>query len=70
MKAVHDGQDYDQRHDAQRDAEHGDQGDEGNEVVSAFGASVAQADEQRERAKHGAQLKHKGRRIARAHAGA
>ena len=53
LEAVHHRQDGDQRGDAQRDAEHGGQGNEGNEVIAALGAGVAQADEQFQGTKHG-----------------
>jgi hypothetical protein len=46
LKTVHHRQHDDQRRNAQRDAAHRDQRDEGNEVVVLLGARIAQADQQ------------------------
>jgi hypothetical protein len=46
LETVHHRQHDDQRGDAQRDAAHRDQRDEGDEVVAPLGAGVAQADEE------------------------
>ena len=45
LEAVHHRQHHDQRHHPQADAQHGDQRDEGDEMVAALGAGVTQADE-------------------------
>ena len=48
LKTVHDREHDDQRHHPERDAEHRDQCDHGDEMVAAFGPRVAQADEELE----------------------
>ena len=49
LEAVHHAEHRDQRHHAHRDAQHRGQRDEGNEMIAALGAGVAQADEQLQR---------------------
>ena len=44
IKAVHHRQHQDHDHNAQRQPEHGNQRDEGNEMISPLGAGIAQAD--------------------------
>src|SRR5438552_473658 len=46
LEPVHHREDHDQRGDAERDAEHRSERDEGDEVIAALGARVAQPDEE------------------------
>src|SRR5262249_37184168 len=50
LKSVHDREHHDERHDPDRDANHGRYRDERDEMVAALGAWVAQTDEQLVRA--------------------
>jgi len=45
LKTVHHGEHHDQRHHAQRNARHRDDGNEGDEMVAALGVGVTQADQ-------------------------
>ena len=44
VEAIHHRQHQDHDHNAQRQPEHGNQRDEGNEMISPLGAGIAQAD--------------------------